>query len=586
MLTYMQVHLYYNLPTLFVLFLLTRPFINKFDVLKLSFLAFMAFTYTTPWDNYIVYKGAWGYCDTCVIGRVGWVPYEEYMFFIIQTLMSGLFASIIFQFGDLPTHHLVAAKQSEAIRFIPLTFFLAMGVWGWQNGIPGTPTFYLGSILWWIAPIISLQWAIAAHYIWRQRKRASFCIAVSTLYLCWIDTTALREGAWEIMGDATTGIMVNDYLPLEEAVFFFLTNVILICGFVAADRTLAIMKVTGALPVPSNASSFQVFMLFVKATLTDECQLDSTLLSDIKLSTELIRIGSKSFSLAAKLYPWDLRYDIHAMYGFCRVTDDIADNKHTSPERKRTQLTLIRKFIDDTYNQVPIAWSKHGRDFTSCQISAMRNFFRVANSVPKHAVHDLINGYEWDLEKKPTNDIKDLVQYSKYVASSVGEMCTYMMFHSVYGSDWQKQIKNSQNIVQHAIDMGVALQVINIARDIITDAKLDRVYVPPEFFPQKSSFSKSALLQRCRKGEITDKDNQILKECAHDLISLANTYAISGEKGIKMLPRLYRTPVRVALKVYTAIGDEIRKTPRYPERAYVNKFRQIKILIKTMYFAE
>jgi 15-cis-phytoene synthase/lycopene beta-cyclase len=89
-LTYFGVHIYYTLPPILLLLVLLKPIITRTELNKLYTLSVIAFIYTTPWDNYIVSQSAWGYEDNRVLGVVGYVPVEEYAFFIIQTVFTGL----------------------------------------------------------------------------------------------------------------------------------------------------------------------------------------------------------------------------------------------------------------------------------------------------------------------------------------------------------------------------------------------------------------------------------------------------------------------------------------------------------------
>lgn len=78
--SYARFHLYFTIPPTVLLFLLHRPFLTRLDRAKLILLPAIAFIWTTPWDNELVRQRAWSYPRSCVLGTVGWVPYEEYFF--------------------------------------------------------------------------------------------------------------------------------------------------------------------------------------------------------------------------------------------------------------------------------------------------------------------------------------------------------------------------------------------------------------------------------------------------------------------------------------------------------------------------
>lgn len=134
----MEVHLYYTLPVLGILFALLRPFHSPKDRFKYIFLCSVAFLTASPWDNYIVYHKAWWYCPTCVTALIGYVPLEEYMFFIIMSLMTVAFSNLVMRWR-LPSVFLkpeTPAFQSMCVRFLPVMAFLALTIKAWVSPYP------------------------------------------------------------------------------------------------------------------------------------------------------------------------------------------------------------------------------------------------------------------------------------------------------------------------------------------------------------------------------------------------------------------------------------------------------------------
>lgn len=78
--SYPRFHVYFTLPATTVLYFLNRPFLTQLDKAKLILLPCIAFFWTTPWDNELVRQRAWKYPRSCVLGTIGFVPYEEYFF--------------------------------------------------------------------------------------------------------------------------------------------------------------------------------------------------------------------------------------------------------------------------------------------------------------------------------------------------------------------------------------------------------------------------------------------------------------------------------------------------------------------------
>jgi lycopene cyclase domain-containing protein len=215
----------------------------------------VALLYTTPWDNYLVATGVWWYDPNLVTGTtLGWVPIEEYTFFIVQTLMTGLWLiwlirRVVPDQGEIRSQ----PRLRWGLTLILGAFWLLSVVTlvcGWQ---PGT---YLALILVWALPPIMLQTAFGADILWGYRSLVLPGFLVPTLYLSLADTFAIRTGTWSLDPVQTTGIHCPGGLPLEEFVFFLVTNLLISFGTTlvlaresqerVAPKTLEkIVKITG-----------------------------------------------------------------------------------------------------------------------------------------------------------------------------------------------------------------------------------------------------------------------------------------------------------------------------------------------------
>jgi len=188
---------------------------------------FLALAYTTPWDNYLVATGVWWYEPHLVTGyTVGWVPLEEYIFFILQTTLTGLWA--------LYVHNRFDEKQ---INFLPnirqrvVSSLLILGLWFISFGIlvfSWTPGTYLALILLWALLPILVQVSFGADILIKRLQTLALTILPPTFYLWIVDYIAIQSGTWTIDSLQTTGIRLA-LLPLEEMLFFLVTN--LIIGF-------------------------------------------------------------------------------------------------------------------------------------------------------------------------------------------------------------------------------------------------------------------------------------------------------------------------------------------------------------------
>ena len=189
----------------------------------------VALLYTTLWDNYLVATGVWWYEPSLVTGlTLGWVPIEEYTFFIVQTLMTGLWLVWLARKiepaqGQIASH---SGMRWVATIILGMLWLLSVVILatGWQ---PGT---YLGLILVWALPPIMLQTAFGADILWGYRRLVLLGFIVPTLYLSLADTFAIQSGTWTIDPGQTTGLHFPGGLPVEEFVFFLVTNLLISFG--------------------------------------------------------------------------------------------------------------------------------------------------------------------------------------------------------------------------------------------------------------------------------------------------------------------------------------------------------------------
>ena len=196
----------------------------------------LAVVYTTPWDNYLVATSVWYYNPDLVTGLViGYVPIEEYTFFVLETILSGLWWWFL------------ARRLSLTLNSSPLgrgRFKANRGLLYMSTGVlvflwlASTCIFFFGDAKWtylsitlcWALPAILPQLLFGADILWHYRKLVFLAILIPGAYLSLMDIVALRETTWSISPSQTTGILFFGTLPLEEVVFFFITNVMLIFG--------------------------------------------------------------------------------------------------------------------------------------------------------------------------------------------------------------------------------------------------------------------------------------------------------------------------------------------------------------------
>lgn len=233
--TYLQFHLVFILPPLLLLLATlrgARARLGSRVVWILPAMALIALVYTTPWDNYLVYRGVWWYGADRVIGTIGYVPFEEYLFFVLQPLLTGAWTYHVLMRAGLdesaphvPTS-LIAQLGSSALYGAALYLLAAAGGFlalTTQSGL------YLGLILAWAAPVLALQWPFIARLVSARPGAFALSVGMPTLYLWVADRIAIGAGIWSIAPRYTTGLHLFG-LPIEEALFFLVTNLLVVQG--------------------------------------------------------------------------------------------------------------------------------------------------------------------------------------------------------------------------------------------------------------------------------------------------------------------------------------------------------------------
>ena len=238
--TYLQFHLVFTLPVILVLKAVGPRVVSR-DVLKagaaLGLIALIAFVYTTPWDNYLVQQQVWGYGASRVLGTIGYVPIEEYLFFILQPLLTGLW---LYRLVWSPSRS-ETGQPSRRARWVGTTFFTLCAVLGVAL-LEADSTLYMGLIRVWAAPCLVLQWAYGGHHLWRLRRVWFWATAVPTVYLWVVDRIAIGLGIWQISEQYTTGWHLAG-LPVEEALFFLVTNLLVVQGLLLLLHTWRVSPV-------------------------------------------------------------------------------------------------------------------------------------------------------------------------------------------------------------------------------------------------------------------------------------------------------------------------------------------------------
>ena len=202
-----------------------RPLVGPFAVL-----AGVALVWTAPWDEHLVRTGVWSYAPDAVLARVGSVPAEEYGFVVLEVLLVGAWAV---RTGALPPVAVLPGVDDRAARTRGALAWAVVTAVGLALALAGGHLRYLGLLLLWVGPPMALQRAVAGDVL-RARRAARARVALPVaVWLCAADRLALADGVWAIAAPSSTGVLLLG-LPVEEALFFALTCVLVTDGLLLA----------------------------------------------------------------------------------------------------------------------------------------------------------------------------------------------------------------------------------------------------------------------------------------------------------------------------------------------------------------
>ena len=248
-----------------------------------------------------------------------------------------------------------------------------------------------------------------------------------------------------------------------------------------------------------------------------------------------LALFAKSFNWAGFFLPKKIYDDCAKLYAFCRVLDDIADEK-ADLDSKIEKFNKMKIFFKNSFklNDNDKSLSYENEKIILDIITIAKNY-----KIKKIIIEDLIDGVASDLKKRVhIRSVKDLLIYSYRVAGTVGLMMS-------------KILKvNDRRALKGAIDLGIAMQLTNIARDVVEDKKMNREYIKPDF------------------------------ENIQATLKLAEMFYQSSFSSIQKIPFRYKFSIIVARRIYRQIGRKIlqkgsMKNYENSGKIYVNNFEKI-----------
>lgn len=245
-------------------------------------------------------------------------------------------------------------------------------------------------------------------------------------------------------------------------------------------------------------------------------------------SRAVLRVHARSFRWGALLLPPDARDDAAVVYAFCRLADDLADERPESTAAERRRAAAF-----DLHGLGAELWgSRPARPL----VGAFLDVCRRRDIDPGCARH-LLNGMESDLGPVAVPDRPALIRYCYQAAGTVG-----LMMCGVLGV-------RERWAVPHAVDLGIAMQLTNICRDVLEDAQRGRVYLPADRIGRLDA-------DRVLAGEEADRSAVVAE--VGSLLDLADRYYASGWAGLPAIPVRTRPAIAVAAALYQGIGHRLR----------------------------
>jgi len=249
---------------------------------------------------------------------------------------------------------------------------------------------------------------------------------------------------------------------------------------------------------------------------------------------KIIQKYGKTFYWASFFLEESVKLKLFSIYAFCRKIDDLVD----SDDKK------LDKYLKENFHKI------------TEKVAGLEKKFHPSKDI----INQFMLGQQSDLSHKQPKSINELIIYCYRVAGIVG----LMVCDALGVKDTKKRL--------YAIDLGIAMQLTNICRDIQEDAAMGRVYLP------------QSLVGKLKPNEISNPNKIIFKRinlCQRKLLNLADKYYESAEHAIPFLPGKTVLAIRLASKIYQAIGRKIiNKNISYLEgRVFITKYQKLQITL-------
>ena len=268
--------------------------------------------------------------------------------------------------------------------------------------------------------------------------------------------------------------------------------------------------------------------------------------TDMRECQRLLYHGSRSFHIASRFLPPQLRESACGLYAFCRIADDLVD----LGEDPKQALAELHRRLDLIYAGTP---QNHSVDRVLSQIV-------TDHRLPRGLLDALLEGFDWDTAERCYETVDDLCDYGARVAGTVGVMMAILM-----------GVKDHATLAR-AADLGVAMQLTNICRDVGEDARAGRLYLPRQLL-RDYGIDPDAFMANPSPGP---KLTAVLQH----LLGEADRRYQQADSGIEKLPKTCRPGIRAARRLYAEIGHKLAAGGYDPitTRAIVTRRRKVGIV--------
>ncbi|GGM06976.1 phytoene/squalene synthase family protein [Pseudomonas asuensis] len=253
----------------------------------------------------------------------------------------------------------------------------------------------------------------------------------------------------------------------------------------------------------------------------------------VEHATQSINVGSKSFAAAAKLFDEQTRQSAVMLYAWCRYCDDVVDGQdhgHGQVDGDRTASEARLRELEDLTRRAYAGEPMNEPAFAAFQQVIQRH------AIPERYPLEHLAGFRMDVEERVYYRLDDTLEYCYHVAGVVGIMMAMLM-----GA-------HDEDTLDRACDLGMAFQLTNIARDIVEDARIGRIYLPREWLNEVG----------IPASEVADPVHRSrLAILAQRLVELAEPYYDSAATGIADLPLRSAWSIATARAVYREIGLKV-----------------------------